>query len=413
MQTTWRLLDTCERISRQGTASDVMKKRNNKLILSEMKQFIMNLPAGYVKRLTLAVILLLSCLLITVEIWQKTAHANSRNARFKSRRLWLSADDDVSENQLPQKAHDNFEINKENLFLNPKDLQNPPNHVTIYDFSQPNDDVYKCPELRLRTVKTPICIYSYSDDVYISGDIIKGHIFERMLVTHFQDLLISDPHMQFIDIGANIGVWSLNAANMGRQVLAVEPFFASYRRFQRSVILGHYENNVTLVTNPISNKREYVTFKSTPGNKGGTSIIPISEMKIVPKDAPIVSTITLNDLVSVIDFKFSRAFLKIDIEGNELKALAACEELLAKIDIPFIELEWDQIRKHTNETAELVNRMSAKGYLPFKDGLVIPGYILGPMKNDTRWRGMGQLMFAKKSYIEKRMNYVLTKDSYR
>ena len=39
----------------------------------------------------------------------------------------------------------------------------------------------------------------------------------------FQNILYSDPDLGFIDIGANIGLYSLVALAIGHTVLAVEP----------------------------------------------------------------------------------------------------------------------------------------------------------------------------------------------
>ena len=43
-----------------------------------------------------------------------------------------------------------------------------------------------------------------------------------------------------LDVGANIGVYSLVAAAMGHNVIAVEPFDGNLRRFHKAINLGAY-----------------------------------------------------------------------------------------------------------------------------------------------------------------------------
>ena len=42
--------------------------------------------------------------------------------------------------------------------------------------------------------------------------------------------------MHLIDVGANIGVFSLYAAKLGRKVVAVEPFKNNYLRLQKVIL---------------------------------------------------------------------------------------------------------------------------------------------------------------------------------
>jgi len=50
----------------------------------------------------------------------------------------------------------------------------------------------------------------------------------------------------------------------------------------------------------------------------------------------------MNDLVHLCNFK--RAFLKIDIEGNEPKAMAGSDKFFEKLDIPYIFMEWFHVK---------------------------------------------------------------------
>ena len=58
----------------------------------------------------------------------------------------------------------------------------------------------------------------------MSAHIRREGIWEPHIVKEFQNIMYSDPELGFIDIGANIGLYSLVALAMGHTVLAVEPF---------------------------------------------------------------------------------------------------------------------------------------------------------------------------------------------
>ena len=52
-----------------------------------------------------------------------------------------------------------------------------------------------------------------------------------------------------------------------------------------------------------------------------------------------LKTITLNDLVDVIPFR--RAYMKMDIEGMEWRAIRQAERLFAEVDIERVYMEWE------------------------------------------------------------------------
>ena len=71
------------------------------------------------------------------------------------------------------------------------------------------------------------------------GGILKKQKKEKKKKA-FQSIVLYDPHLGFIDIGANLGLYSLVAASMGHNVISIEPFDNNLRRFHKSISLGEW-----------------------------------------------------------------------------------------------------------------------------------------------------------------------------
>lgn len=117
----------------------------------------------------------------------------------------------------------------------------------VYNLSSPVEHVtegeFDCVQLRIKP-KTTICLFSDEDDVHVSRHIREDGLWEPHEIRLFQNLLYQNADLSVIDIGAQLGEYSLLAATMGRQVVAVEPMPASIRRFHQAVKLGRLEKQV-------------------------------------------------------------------------------------------------------------------------------------------------------------------------
>ena len=120
-------------------------------------------------------------------------------------------------------------------------------------------------------------------------------------VTRFLRLLRHDPQLQLIDLGANVGLYSLPAARVAH-VLAVEPNWHSMARLAKAVDLGAVASNITLVQNAISNVRATLNMGVHPRNQGTAFVMNLTKCKVTPNNKPCntlspTKTILLNDLL--------------------------------------------------------------------------------------------------------------------
>jgi len=74
---------------------------------------------------------------------------------------------------------------------------------------------FDCVTTRLGSLTFPICVYAADKDIWVSASMsVHGGYFESGEVQRFVRLLRADPRLQFVDIGANIGLYTLPIARV-------------------------------------------------------------------------------------------------------------------------------------------------------------------------------------------------------
>lgn len=157
-----------------------------------------------------------------------------------------------------------------------------------------------------------------------------------------------EPDKDFLDVGANIGYYSLLAANCVRRVYAFEPDERNLAILKNNII--NY-NNIEIIEQPVFSQIREVQF-STVGcsevshivsNQSGNSS-NLHEIKL---------TTTLNDFADN-NPKMSVTGIKIDVEGADFDVLLGADKLIQR-DNPLILAEFFSIK---DELVELVNDLN-------------------------------------------------------
>ena len=144
-------------------------------------------------------------------------------------------------------------------------------YLNMYNTAAPvPDDVsrYQC----IRTRTTPsfqICCYEANRDKFISGSLLSSGVWEPFITIVFQTALRKYPSAWVIDIGANVGYYSLLGAAMGHNVIAVEPVYENVVRMHNGIKRNGFKQQVLIVFNALSNTHENVTMTSSVDNQGG------------------------------------------------------------------------------------------------------------------------------------------------
>lgn len=166
----------------------------------------------------------------------------------------------------------------------------------------------------------------------------------------------------FMDIGANIGYFSLHAAHAVGQtgmVWSFEPATAIFEQLEQHIKINKF-SNINAVKKGVSNKNlNGVLYLSSDKNYGSTGLQPGDEFSGETED---ISLIKLDDFVIEQNIKTIRA-VKIDVEGHELQVLQGMLQILNTYKpAVLIEIIAAQLQLHNNTVEEIYNLMNALDY---------------------------------------------------
>lgn len=172
------------------------------------------------------------------------------------------------------------------------------------------------------------------------GTFIEGPLSDYVIVWTFMHAHDRDAPFQHslalvgagdtvVDIGANVGIWSLLAAKRGARVHAFEPVPALAERLRAHVA------GTTVVVHEIALAAEEGSrpfFAVPDGNTGASSLSR--------RDGSVEIRVQSTTLDAVVD----RAdLLKVDVEGAELLVFRGAWRLLSSDDAPIVFFEIDEI----------------------------------------------------------------------
>ena len=215
-------------------------------------------------------------------------------------------------------------------------------YTSRYHLTIPIHGNYKCVNIK-SDPPTPICIYDSLSDVFISHDLEDTGMWEPHVFSDFVDVLNRDPTLGVIDIGANIGVYSLVAAKMGHRVVAVEPLPESLYRLHKAAQLGHTADRIVALENAVADVRTSAEVLDNFENKGDTKII-LGVHGCTGNCVSTVTTIYMDDILEVVNF--TNAVIKIDVQGYEHRAFKHASKLLDSIHVEYIYMEWQEMRSY-------------------------------------------------------------------
>ena len=169
-----------------------------------------------------------------------------------------------------------------------------------------------------------------------------------------------------IDLGANIGYHSLLFAKLvgeSGSVYSFEPEPKNFELLKKNIIVNKFQNIISephAISNTNSNCNLYVGRFSS----GGNLICEPRKPERFEKKPIIIQTIILDDYFSEIDLVDKIDFIKIDIEGSELKALQGMSKILKEnknLKI-FIEFSRRALEYAGSDPRELLNLLENEGF---------------------------------------------------
>jgi FkbM family methyltransferase len=174
----------------------------------------------------------------------------------------------------------------------------------------------------------------------------------------------------FIDIGANIGTFTLVAARraLHGQVHAFEPSAHHFARLARNVDLNHFENVFLNQKGLYDQPGEAILFLPSQAgemNNSGAASLYTCETEGAAQVSEGVSLIRLDDYIR--DRNIERVdIIKIDIEGAEIKALEGARETITRFrPLVFMELDLGNLARAGQSPDEVLDLWKSLNYEVF------------------------------------------------
>ena len=165
----------------------------------------------------------------------------------------------------------------------------------------------------------------------------------------------------FIDVGANVGTYTIWAAELGAEVIALEPAADTFGLLEENIALNGYQ--VTAV-------------RAAAGDHCGTARFTagLDTRNSLAAGGPVVTElITVDALIG--DRRVTG--MKVDVEGFEIEVLRGAAGALADRRIGLIQLEWNKMSTLSLGTdrspvAELLAGYGYRLYRPDMTGRLVP-----------------------------------------
>ncbi len=153
------------------------------------------------------------------------------------------------------------------------------------------------------------------------------------------------PGTVVLDVGANIGIYSLIAAKRGARVYAIEPDPDNIRALRHHIEINGFTNRVTVFEMAATDHPQSLVLFRNPKNSGGSTLLGTGEGITVEG-----RTIDSIDLPPI-------DVCKMDIEGAEVRALSGMSGTLARSPNLKLLVECNQ---HLTDTRHLLALLHAE-----------------------------------------------------
>jgi len=200
---------------------------------------------------------------------------------------------------------------------------------------------------------------------------------ESELAYSVYEALLYFPQAALLDIGSNLGYYTLMAASQDHRVYSVDPVLSNLAYIRKSGELSGTLGQITLINNAVSDENEVVIpYNQIEANEGMVTMVNEEQYDNLTdqqklQTLPGILTVTLNQLLNHIDE--DTVILKVDVEGFECKVL---NNFLQSPDknhyVPYIVMEWAWVKVNMNGwcpyPGQLIENFELAGYRAYKEG---------------------------------------------
>lgn len=179
-------------------------------------------------------------------------------------------------------------------------------------------------------------LFDYEDSMFVSSVITSKDVF--------------------VDVGANVGHFTLLAAKNEAKVFAFEPVKNTFKKLEKNIELNNLQDNVVLYNVGVGNKNEILNFVT---NKDVMNSVAIE----VNSKSEQIQVVRLNDQLKGIN----PTMLKIDVEGYEWFVLEGANEILSNDSLKYVLIEFNNSGKKFGKEDVLIHEVLLKyGFHPYQ-----------------------------------------------
>jgi FkbM family methyltransferase len=170
----------------------------------------------------------------------------------------------------------------------------------------------------------------------------------------------------FVDVGANVGSYTIWAGELGAEVIALEPAADTFELLLENISINDYQ---------------VTAMRASAGSACGMTRFTVGQdciNRLDPQGSAGVPTVQVEMVTidSIIGDRFVKG-MKVDVEGFEIEVLRGCKRALSEQRIGLIQLEWnptceDALGTDRQPTADLLAEFGYKLYRPGCDGVLNP-----------------------------------------
>lgn len=229
-------------------------------------------------------------------------------------------------------------------------------------------------------------MYIYKEKDTVSSYIRKNQNWEKKETNIIIEALnfytkknnIRNKNAYVVDIGANIGWYTLIIGKLGFNVLAFEPSNVNYFILNKNYCLNK-NINITLINKGLFTEEIVCDLYAPLRNEGNGFAYCNKNYKIPNEFSKKIGEIKLSKLQKYIPFLSKRnlILIKIDAEGSEGKAFKGGIEIITKYHVPFIFMEFNPIllKDHGTEPTQFLKMFINNGYKISINGFLSKKYI--------------------------------------
>lgn len=197
----------------------------------------------------------------------------------------------------------------------------------------------------------------------VGRTIMRRQAYEPELTRWLVDTLADGPGGVFVDVGANLGWFTLQAARLSNvsRVIAIEPDAGNHRLLQANIERNAFGARVDAVACALGRESGLARLNRYKGSNLGKHSLAVDH----GQGGSWVPVVSLDALLDTLGHSQAPiAAIKIDVEGYEPLVLAGASGALGRAEALLVELSPDLSRAGGLDVGQALDGIAQAGFVP-------------------------------------------------